>query len=214
MTKDCNIKIEDFADDAFEYLSKLEEASVDLSINRYLLEYIANGFVKYGKTPEAFIDHVDDWIRSLVKIYPELGFDHKTNQIFAVIDLTDQLVIVDDELIKSLQYIIDIQDRYGLLITYQYEGNVSTTTIAHFFDKIERLYPIIKERYKGLGESPAKVSKDVITDPRTRRIIRVTTEDALTMSRMGVLVGDSKENVNARKEMLLNFEFDKNDIDN
>lgn len=52
-------------------------------------------------------------------------------------------------------------------------------------------------------------------NPKTRRLIRVTMEDADMMRRMAsMLVGDGKENINARKEMLLNFKFDKEDIDN
>lgn len=211
-----NIKVEDFVLDAFDYLNKLGECSIDLSVNRYLLEHIAHGFVMYGCTPEAFIANVDKWVRSLVKIYPELGFNHETKQVIATIDLIDQMVIIDEELIKALEYIIDIQTRYGFLITYKCDKrNINnTTTIARFFEFIEKMYPVIKDRYKGLGSSPAKVSKEVIMDPRTRRIVRVTIDDIDTMTRMGILIGDGKENKAARKEMLMNFRFSKSDIDN
>ena len=75
------ISVRDFVTEAFDYLTTLETCSVDRSVNRYFLEYIANGFAKYGTTVNSFIDHVDEWIRMLVNIYPELGFDHNTNQI-------------------------------------------------------------------------------------------------------------------------------------
>lgn len=204
-----------FVTEAFDYLSTLNEASVNRSTNRYLLEYIAYGFAKYGDTPQQFEEHVDEWVRMLVQIYPELGYDHKTHQIKAVIDLVDQLVVVDDDLVEQLRYIINVQKKYGLFIVYSTKNNPKTqTTISRFFEHIEKMYPVIKARYKGLGSSAAIVSKEVIMDPRTRRLIRVTMDDATIMGTMGMLVGDGKENKAGRKEMLMNFKFDMSMIDN
>jgi hypothetical protein len=210
------INVKDFVTEAFDYLNILEELSIDYSTNRYLLEYIAYGFAKYGGTAQGFIDNVDEWIRMLVKIYPEIGFDHVNNQVRATIDLIDQLVVIDDELVKDLEYIINILSKYGLLITYSLKKGETkqTTTLIRFFENIEKMYPVIKDRYKGLGSSDASASKEVIMDPRTRRIIRVTVNDVNTMKIMGNLVGDDKDNVLARKEMLMNFKFTKADIDN
>ena len=212
---DKRVNVRDFVTEAFDYSNKLGECSINRSVNRYLLEYIAYGFAKYGDTTQAFIDNVDEWIRMLVKIYPEIGFDHKTHQIKAVIDYVDQLVVVDDDLINSPRYVIDILKKYGLLVTYRAkDGQKQTTTIARFFEYIERMYPVIKDRYKGLGESAAIVSKEVIMDPRTRRLIRVRMDDPDVMRTLGMLVGDGKENKNNRKDMLMNFKFTMDMIDN
>lgn len=210
------VDVRDFVTEAFDYLNKLKECSIDRSVNRYLLEYIAYGFAKYGRTAEAFINNIDEWIRMLVKIYPEIGFDHSTNQIMATIDLVDQLVVIDDELVSDLGDIITIIEKYGLLIKYssKKKGVDDTTTLARFFEYIEDMYPVIKDRYKGLGSSSAIVSKEVIMDPRTRRIIRVNANDVTTMQRMGVLVGDGKENKRQRKDLLLDFKFTMDMIDN
>lgn len=208
----------EFVREAFDYRNQLQEVSVERSVNRYLLEYIANGFVKY-KSVSNFIKNIDAWIRSVVKIFPELGFDHKTNQIKAVIDLQDQLVIVDESLYDDLSYIINIQENYGLLIEYKIPDkgvDVTSTTLCHFFEYIEGLYPVIKDRFKGLGSTEAEVSKEVLMDPATRRIIKVNMEDINTIRQLGYLIGESKnkENITARKEMLANFKFDKTMIDN
>ncbi|EKC44388.1 DNA gyrase subunit B, partial [human gut metagenome] len=188
------VNVTEFVTDAFDYLNILEELSVEKSVNRYLLEYIANGFAVYGKSTKDFVDNVDKWIRMLVKIYPEIGFDHETNQVHATIDLVDQLVLIDDELVNDLLPIILIQEKYGLLISYESKKkNVSkTTTLSRFFEEIQYSYPVIKDRYKGLGSSSATVSKEVIMDPKTRRLIRVTANDVDTMRKIGVLVGDGK----------------------
>ena len=211
------INVRDFVTEAFDYLTNLETCSIDRSVNRYLLEYIANGFAKYGTTVDDFIDNVDDWIRMLVKVYPEIGFDHATRQIKATIDYVDQLVVVDNELIDALMYVINIQKKYGLLITFKPKNTNTvpqTTTIGRFFERIERMYPMIRDRYKGLGSSTAVVSKEVIMDPRTRRLIRVSMDDYNTYDTMGMLIGDGKENKRNRKEMLMNFKFTMDMIDN
>lgn len=207
----------EFVRDNFDYLNKLIELSVKLTCNRYLLEYVANGFATYGSTVDDFVNNVDKWLRSLAKIYREIGFDHKTKQIKATIDLTDQLILIDDNLINDLEYIIETQKKYGLLVHFHSEKRQlnNTTTLAVFFEYIQDRYPKINDRFKGLGSSSASVSKEVIMNPKTRRLIRVTMEDADMMRRMAsMLVGDGKENISARKEMLLNFKFDKEDIDN
>lgn len=213
MGKKVDAKV--FVTEAFDYLNTLSEVSINRSTNRYLLEYIAYGFAKYGDTVNDFEDNIDDWIRMLVKIYPELTYNHTTHQIKAVIDLIDQLIVVDDDLIDQLRYVIEIQKKYGILIKYtDKKGNVISTTISRYFEYVEKLYPSIKARYKGLGSSSADVSEEVIMDPRTRRLVRVTMDDPETRAIFSMLVGDGKDDKEARKEMLMNFRFTMDMIDN
>ena len=213
MSKKVDAKV--FVTEAFDYLNTLSEVSINRSTNRYLLEYIAYGFAKYGDTVNDFEDNIDDWIRMLVKIYPELTYNHTTHQIKAVIDLIDQLIVVDDDLIDQLRYVIEIQKKYGILIKYtDKKGNPISTTISRYFEYVEKLYPSIKARYKGLGSSSADVSEEVIMDPRTRRLVRVTMDDPETRAIFSMLVGDGKDDKEARKEMLMNFRFTMDMIDN
>lgn len=209
------VNVRDFVTEAFSYSSDLSTCSINLSVSRYLLEYIAYGFALYGRTPEKFVDHVDEWLRMVVDVFPEIGFDHKTNQVIAVIDLIDQVVIIDDELVEFLSNIITIQENYGLLIHYKSKSkNVDkTTTLLRFFEFIEGMYPVIKDRFKGLGSTEATVSRDIIMDPKTRRIFRISINDADTMIKMGYLVGKSKSDIAERKRMLMDFKYDMSMID-
>ena len=205
--------IRDFVSESFDYLEELENASISNSVNRYLLEHIANGFVKYDGV-EGFIKHIDKWIRSLVNIYPEIGFDDETKQLNAVIDLVDQVVIIDDYLYEQLSYIVKVQKKYGLLIKYSCDSGTQTTTIARFYETMNRLFPQIKERYKGLGSTDPDVLAELVMNPRTRNIYRIDVSDInRTMDQMNALVGKRKEDVLRRKELLLDFKFTKNDID-
>lgn len=207
--------VREFVIEAFDYLTILEKCSINHSANRGLLEHIANGYVKYGNS-ENFIKHINEWLKSLVHIYRELGYDKNTNQIWATIDLQDQLIILDNDLQRDLQPIIDIQSKYGLLIHWRSASNKidRTAPLSEFFEYVEAHYPAIKDRYKGLGSSDAKVSKEVIMDPKTRRIVRVSMDDPDTIRRLGVLVGKSKDEVDGRKELLFNFKFSEDMIDN
>lgn len=205
--------IRDFIYDAFDYYDTLVSASITYSVNRYLLEYIANGFVKYDGVL-GFEKHINDWIRSLTNIFSEIGYNDNTHQIMATIDLVDQVVVLDENLMIQLSYIIDVQRKYGILIKFSDGTSSQTTTLARFFESISRMYPQIKERYKGLGSSDPKVMAEVVMDPRTRRIYRVNVSDIeKAKQEMGVLIGKSKNEVLQRKELLLDFKFTAADID-
>lgn len=197
-----------FIEEAFTYLADLTDVSEHLSVNRYLLEHIAHGMMISGST-EQFIEDIVDWLRSLVKIFPELGYDEKSHQIFATIDLTDQVVVVDESLYKRLVPIIQIQQKYGMIVQY----DTTTCTLARFFEEIQRKYPVIKDRYKGLATSDPRVLREIVTDPRTRHIFRVDASDINTMKTYDMLVGKGKEAVKARKEMIMNFQWKPSDID-
>lgn len=197
-----------FITEAFNYLNDLIEVSLDRSVNRYLLEYIAYGMMQ-AETLERFIDNIDEWCRQTIKVFPELGFDLKSHQILATIDLVDQVVVVDQMLFDRLQPIIDIQRKYGLMIAY----DANTTTIAKFFENIEKNYPVIKDRYKGLGSSDPKVLREIIMDPKTRRIFRVDASDIHIMQTYDMLVGKGKDATARRKEMIMEFKWKPSDID-
>jgi len=197
-----------FITEAFTYLSDLIDLSLDLSVNRNLLEHIAYGMMQAGSL-DAFLNNIDNWCVESLKVFPELGFDPKSHQILATIDLTDQVVVIDQTLFDRLQPIIEIQRKYGLHVIY----DTNTTTIAQFFENIQKNYPVIKDRYKGLGSSDPKVLREIIMDPKTRRIFRVDASDIHIMQTYDMLVGKSKEATRRRKEMITSFKWKPSDID-
>lgn len=214
MMKNVNVSAKEFVRDAFDYRTQISEQSHERLANRYLLEHIANGYAKYGSSSN-FVKHIDEWIRSLVNVFPEMGFDHKTNQLHATIDLTDQLVVIDDKLEHDLTYMIDVIKKYGVLIKFTSGKNEPvSTTLLHFFECIEDMYPRIVQRYKGLGSSQPIITREIVTDPRTRRTIKITMNNINTYSRIEDLMGESKENMRNRKELMMNFNFTKDMLDN
>ena len=211
-----NITASELVTDVFDYLANLTDVAITRSTDVQLLEFIAEGFAKYGNTVEGFEKNIDKWLGNIIKIYPEMSYDHKIHQLKAVINLHDHLVIIDNDLIEQLQYNINAIRKYGLIIQYpdRSTGKNRSTTMSKFFEEVERFYPTIKDRYKGLGSSPAYASREVIMDPKTRRLLRVSMDNPNVNTIMGNLVGSGKENMSARKEMLMNFKVTKDMIDN
>lgn len=197
-----------FIEEAFTYLEDLTEVSEHMSVNRYLLEHIAHGMMIAGSVSE-FIEHIADWLRSLTKTYPELGFDEKSHQIIATIDLVDQVVVVDESLYNQLIPVIQVQQKYGMTVKF----DTNTMTLAEFFEAVQRKYPVIKDRYKGLATSDPKVLREIVMDPRTRHIFRVDASDVHTMQIYDTLVGKGKEAMKARKQMIMDFKWKPSDID-
>jgi DNA gyrase/topoisomerase IV subunit B len=179
------------------------------------LEYIAFGIAQY-QTIDNFIKHIDKWLINVTTNFKEIGYDHKTNQVYAVIDLIDNFVLIDNELMVELADVIHIIQKYGLIIHYSSnKRNIDRSEeLSKFFEFIESVYPKIKGRYKGLGSSDPDVLREVVMDPRTRRIYQVTIEDVMTWEHMASIAGGSREDINKRKEILMNFKFTKADIDN
>ena len=206
--------VKDFVKEAFDYRSIIQEQSSDRCVDRYLLEHIANGFVQYGSV-QGFVDNINKWRNSLRDIYKELWFDDNTNQLHATIDYIDQLVVVDDRLFDALSVPMEIIKKFGLTIKFSANGSKSsTTTLLNFFECIGDMYPKILQRYKGLGSSAPKITREIVTDPRTRRAIKITMNNIDTYTRIGVLMGDSKEQKLARKGLLMEFPFTKEMLDN
>lgn len=211
-----NIGTSEFVHQTFDYLTTLRDTAISRNVNAQLLEYVAWGIAINDGDLNKFIKNINKWLKRMTSVYPELGFDDVTNQISAVIDYNDQLVVLDEFLIESLRPIIDVISKYGVMITYKSRklNTEVTNTLSTFYVDMEKYYPTITNRYKGLGQSPAQVSKEVIMDPRTRRIIRLTMNDALIMQQMAILLAKDKESLNARKDLISRFHFTKNDIDN
>ena len=208
------INVKDFVREAFDYRKNLVEVSYDRFANRYLLEFIAYGFVQYGSA-DGLIKNIDKWIRSIVKIFPEIGFNHESNQLYATVDLVDQLIVIDDKLYNDMEYIINVIKKFNMTIEFTVGNELPIrTTLLRFFEYIEDRYPKIIQRYKGLGSSQPTITREIVTDPRTRRTIRVTMDNIDTYARISDLMGDSRDNVNNRKELLMNFKFTKDMLDN
>ena len=214
--KNATMDTSTFVHDTFDYLTNLRDIAITRGVNAQLLEYVAWGIATNDGDLNKFIKNINKWMKKLAGVYPELGFDEVTHQISAVINYNDQLVVLDEYLVQSIRPIIDVISQYGVMITYSSKklNTEVTNTLSTFYVDMEKYYPTITNRYKGLGQSPAQVSKEVIMDPRTRRIIRLTMNDALIMQQMSVLLAKDKDSLIARKNLITGFNFTKNDIDN
>lgn len=200
---------------AFDYNNILHDIAISRSTNEELLELIAYGFAKYGESVEAFDKNYKKWLNLASGTFKEIGYDEVNHQVYGVYHLTDFVVVIDDSLIRELKYVIDAQKTYGLVIKFKCNGEEYSTLLSDFFTFAEKKYPSIKDRYKGLGSNPAIATKETMMDPNSRRIIRITVSDAQRLEReLNILSGKSKADIMGRKQLLDNFEFKKEMLDN
>lgn len=210
------MKAKEFVREAFDYNTTLDSVASHLFTNPYLLELIAYGFVKYGETVEDFTKNSKKWLNFASGMFKEIGYDKETHQVYGVINYVDFVVVIDEAIIRSLKYVIDVQKKYGLTVAYHTSnGDRVETTLSRFFEYVEKQYPSIKDRYKGLGENSAKATLETMMNPLTRRIIRLTMTDVEDLGRMfHTLAGSGKDDIRARKELLMNFDFKPEMLDN
>lgn len=212
---DDNFTSRELITDAFEYNNILHDVAISRSSNEDLLELIAFGFAKYGESVEAFKKNWKKWLNMASGTFKEIGFDETNNQVYGVYHLIDFVVVIDDSLIHELKYVIDAQKKYGLIVKYKYNGDEYASLLSEFFNFAEKRYPIIKDRYKGLGSNPAIATKETMMDPNTRRLIRINVSDAYALAKeLDILSGKTKQDILGRKELLDNFEFKKEMLDN
>lgn len=204
--------IYDFMSDTVDYSANLVNAACSRGIDFRFLEYVAMGIVNHNGI-KGFIDNIDKWIRNIVDIYPETTY--KGNVIRTCTNNREFVLMVDDDLFTLLEYNIDKIRRYGFIIKYALgDGILKSRTLYEFFEDVEKMYPQIIERYKGLGQSPKQMLHDKVMNPETRRLIKVSMNNDNNMDTLSILFGKKPENVQARKTMLLNYEYDNSIIDN
>lgn len=133
--------IKKFIAETFDYYETLMNCAIDRSVDPYFLEYIADGLAAYDGV-DGFINNMHNWMKKVMKIYPELKYDHKSHIIHAVIDLKDQIVVVDHNLYEDLKVIIDVLKKYGLLIKFNEKGSKTKAT-QRYPDSLKKCKRII-----------------------------------------------------------------------
>lgn len=201
--------VRDFMFDTVDYSNDLVHVANTRGTDFRFLEYVAMGIAKYDGI-ENFIKHFDEWIRSIVAIYPETTYTG--NVIRTCANNKEFVLMVDDDLNVLLKNNIRCIKKYGFIIEYSLDGGGKhSNTLYEFFDNIEKLYPQVIERYKGLGQSPKEMLHEKVMNPETRRLIKVTMDDT-THTTLTKLF--SKKSIDDRKEMLMNYKYDMSIIDN
>lgn len=190
-----------------DYLEILERASSQSAINPEILEFVTihrkdKNFMKLFKN----------------KFY-ELDIDEH-NVLSGIHDGKYQILIMDnvfEKRIKELEYLIFDLNKGNIYyhIFEKYNKNIDDRglmTLGQFLSICQKFQPVIKTRYKGLGELQPEQLRHTTLDPNNRILIRLTISDiSREMEKFNILHGSADSE---RKLMMENFKISRDDLDN
>ncbi len=152
----------------------------------------------------------ESWVYSVREHFDE--FD-KTYSIILT-DEKEDIIILDEEFLSSPTYkkIVKSALDFPLLVKF---GN-KTKEIKSLFNAYSEIINTLKEgmelqRYKGLGEMNPEQLWETTMNPKTRRLVRVSIEDAAEADRIfSVLMG---EEVEPRREFIEKYAKEVKNLD-
>ena len=189
------------------YLDDLIRLSNHLVIEPIILEYI-------------LIHRNDkDFLKKFKKRFTELNIDDE-NVLTGIYDGKYQILIMDylfDKRVADLEKFIKSKDKDGMYFKV-YEKTVNgiipkgIMSLGEFLIAAQKYQPVIKTRFKGVGELDAADLRNNALDPSNRILIRLTIDDIETeLSKFNILHGDDSDE---RKLMMAHFKINRDDLDN
>lgn len=186
------------------YLDELLRLSNHLVIDYTILEYLLihrkeNNFYKNFK-----------------KKFPELEIDNE-NVLSGIYEGKYQILIMDklfENRVAHLEKFILNQKEASMYFNVRDKNNIDygTLTLGQFLFVCQKYQPVIKTRYKGIGELNSNDLRDNTLDPRHRMLIRLTIDDIeKELEQFNILHGD---NADARKLLMQNYKIDREELDN
>ena len=193
-----------------QYLDELTRLSNHFAVNPLLIEFIL--FNRDNKKFE----------KALRLKFPEMSVDDSGLKdsilINGIIDGKYQMIYIDkifDKKCKKMLKIIKMNQllEYEVLEKRDREyENIGRLTLGQFFQRVQKYYPKIEMRYKGLGELSSDDLWETTMNPNNRVLIRLTIremEDELR--KFNILHGTADEE---RKAMVSAFQLDREFLDN
>ena len=193
-----------------QYLDELTRLSNHFAVNPLLIEFIL--FNRDNKKFE----------KALRSKFPEMSVDDSGLKdsilINGIIDGKYQMIYIDkifDKKCKKMLKIIKMNQllEYEVLEKRDREyENIGRLTLGQFFQRVQKYYPKIEMRYKGLGELSSDDLWETTMNPNNRVLIRLTIremEDELR--KFNILHGTADEE---RKAMVSAFQLDREFLDN
>ena len=211
-----------FMEDTVEYLPELETLSKRCACDVDVLENICYFHMMSRSAPNS----EDAFEDLMAKRYPELHYDQKLQSIIGSVDGRYISLIVDEifeKMSARLLRLMGAAPTYYMLVK---NGDPSkddpinddwdVMTIGQFLKLADTSFHIdIEQRYKGLGESDASMIFPSLTNPKSRKLMRITMHDAEeALKTMTMLHGDTNENREQRRQMLREADITLRDIDN
>ena len=193
-----------------QYLDELTRLSNHFAVNALLIE-----FILFNRNNKKF--------EKLLKAkFPEMTVDDSDMKdsilINGIIDGKYQMLYIDKIFDKKCKKMMNIINNNHLL---EYEvlekrdreyENIGKMTLGQFFQRVQKYYPKIVTRYKGLGELKPGDLWETTMNPNNRILIRLTIKEMEDeIRKFNILHGDADEE---RKAMVSAFQLDREFLDN
>lgn len=197
-----------------QYLEELTRLANHFAVNALLIE-----FILFNKDSKKFK-------KELVKKFPEMTVDQSDMKdsilLRGIIDGKYQMIYIDkifNKKCKKMMKIINenIEKEYIVLEKYnknsgtEYE-EIGQLTLGQFFQRVQKYYPKISARFKGLGELSSEDLWETTMNPNNRLLIQLTISDMEEeLRKFNILHGTADEE---RKAMVSAFQLDREFLDN
>ena len=217
--------IKRFINDTAKYETHLERISNYYSIDPYIIELVTYHLymAKLAGVSETISGVLKDqrFIRNALadihKKYPEIQID-ETGFVHGPAAKGYQSLNITESFVNKTSKLTNIYDLYNTVMldaSSKGDENYITYSIGDFLSNVKSLKPIIKTRYKGLGEVNADDLSETVMNPSNRTLVRLTISDAEEARETVLRLHSSKVKYRElRKEMMSNYDIDYDDIDN
>jgi len=188
------------------YLEELTRLANRIVINPIILEYI----LIHRKEK--------DFYKNFRKAFPELTIDDD-NVLTGVYEGRYQILIMDsifEKRINHLEEFINDENKNMYFNVFEKTKDESidkgVMSLCQFLSMAQKFQPIIKTRFKGIGELEARDLRDNALDPRNRILIRLTVSDLeRDLEKFNILHGDDSSE---RRLLMEHFRIERDDLDN
>lgn len=157
----------------------------------------------------------------ILKIYPEMTYDVYNHALIGSVDGEFFSLICDSIFEKNAQrFIVQMANNPSIYVhvknASESDDTYQRTTIGSFLVSAKKSYAIkIEQRFKGLGEAEPDVLFVTTTNPKIRRLLRMTIKDAKKAKETFAMIhGRGEQMINARRKFLSNLPISYADIDN
>lgn len=192
--------------DGKDYVEELDRASRRLAVDPHIIEF--------------YLIHRNDkgFEKKFKKEFPELVIENDV--LSGIYQGRYQIMFLDKLFEKRVSTLNDFINKVykGKMYYYVQEksgkslNDMGLMSIGEFMRMVDKFQPIIKTRFKGVGELDASELKETSMDPNNRILIRLTSEDIeKELAVFNTLHGDSSE---SRRKMMQHFKIKRDDLDN
>lgn len=214
-------EFKEFIYDTHEYSDELIRISKHFGVNKFLIERVAafiTIFYPDSDITKLFDDQnfVVKLMETIQKKFPEIKLKGQSS-LRGIVDGRFQSIKLNNRFIEKVKDLSSVYSKYGysMLVKEKGSNEYRELSIGEFLDESSKFKSRILTRFKGLGECNSEQLWDTTLNPDTRILIQLTMDDVnKDLEIFEKLHGQSKQNIEDRRNMMSAFKIRREDLDN